>query len=77
MTLKVKKYGEAGVREYWIFDPDKRVLITYNFTVDGFLPQIHLLSDKVPLMLTGGELIIDLEPLGGILDEWEMAGVAT
>lgn len=77
MTLKVKKYGEAGVQEYWIFDPDKRVLITYNFTVDGFLPQIHPLSDKVPLMLTGGELIVDLEPLGGILDEWEMAGAAT
>ncbi len=71
MTLKVKKYGEAGVQEYWIFDPDKRVLITYDFAKDDFLPQIHPLSDTVPLMMTGGELVIDLMPLNGILDEWE------
>ncbi len=32
MTLKLLKYREAGVREYWIINPDTRVINTFVFS---------------------------------------------
>ena len=31
MGVKLFKYRSAGVREYWIMDPGKRIVIVYNF----------------------------------------------
>ncbi len=31
MGIKLFKYRSAGVREYWIMDPEKRIVIVYNF----------------------------------------------
>lgn len=31
---KLLKYREAGVKEYWVVDPDKKVIIVYNFIED-------------------------------------------
>ena len=30
--LKCRKYFEAGVREYWMIDPEKRIVYTYDWT---------------------------------------------
>ena len=38
--LKLFKYRTAGVREYWIVDPDKERIFVYRFeqdTVDEYL----------------------------------------
>ena len=63
MALKLQKYLNAGVREYWIIDPDRKVLITYDFSNEAFLPVIHTLEEKVPVAISGGQLVIDLEPV--------------
>ncbi|MCI8315652.1 MAG: Uma2 family endonuclease [Lachnospiraceae bacterium] len=33
---KLLKYGTAGVREYWIVDPTKQLIMVYNFEQDTF-----------------------------------------
>ena len=42
---KLFKYRTAGVREYWVVDPDKNLILVYNFE-QGTSEQ-YTLSDKV------------------------------
>lgn len=42
---KLFKYRTAGVREYWIVDPMKQLIMVYNFEQDIF--KQHSFSDKV------------------------------
>ena len=44
--LKRYKYQNAGVREYWIVDPEKRKIMTYAFVRDG-VPSIYTFDDAV------------------------------
>lgn len=43
--LKLFKYRSAGVREYWIVDPDKNRVMVYNFESDS--GDEYTLSDTV------------------------------
>lgn len=69
MSVKLNKYMEAGVREYWIIDPDKRVLITHNFMDEEYIPEVHELSGSVPVAISEGELLIELEPVLESIEE--------
>lgn len=42
---KLLKYGTAGVKEYWIVDPLKQLILVYNFEQDTF--EEYSFSDKV------------------------------
>ncbi|RKI41767.1 Uma2 family endonuclease [bacterium D16-51] len=42
---KLLKYGTAGVREYWIVDPMKLLIMVYNFEHDTF--EQYSFSDKI------------------------------
>lgn len=42
---KLFKYRTAGVREYWIVDPMKQLIMVYNFEHDAF--EQYSFSDKV------------------------------
>ena len=42
---KLLKYGTAGVKEYWIVDPMKQLIMVYNFEHDTF--EQYSFSDKV------------------------------
>ena len=42
---KLLKYGTAGVREYWIVDPMRQLIMVYNFEYDTF--EQYSFSDKV------------------------------
>ena len=57
---KLVKYMEAGVKEYWLIDPDAGKLIVYWFEEEIY-PEIYGLQGKVPVGIYGGELEIDLD----------------
>ncbi len=59
-TLKLQKYAAAGVKEYWLLDPDKEKLLVYDFAREQN-PTIYGLTGKVPVGIYGGKLQIDLD----------------
>lgn len=42
---KLLKYGTAGVREYWIVDPMKQLIMVYNFEQDTY--EQYSFTDKI------------------------------
>ena len=58
MTNKLQKYSDAGVREYWIIDPDDGRVITYDLEHDCRVA-IYTFHDRVPVMIYDGDLEID------------------
>lgn len=58
MYLKQDKYRNAGVREYWIVDPDKKKVIVYLF---GEEPDVNIygFTDKIPVSISKGVCEID------------------
>lgn len=57
-TLKLRKYRDAGVKEYWIIDPKKERVTVYVFEED-FLPAQYSFDDTIPVGISGGECSID------------------
>lgn len=43
---KLNLYQEAGVREYWIVDPLKKIILVYNLE-DADAPTMYRLTDKI------------------------------
>ena len=62
MFLKLNKYRSAGVREYWMVDPDKKTVIAYHFENDDDL-SFYTFRDKVPVGIYGGDCVIDFAPI--------------
>ena len=56
--LKLKKYKEAGCREYWIVDIDNRS-VTLFFFEDEKWPVHYSFDDKVPIKISDGMCEID------------------
>lgn len=48
--IKFKLYQQAGVREYWIVDPDKQLVLVYTL-VNGqyYVPEVYTAKDTVPV----------------------------
>ncbi len=66
--LKLSKYNNAGVREYWMIDPYKRIILTYDLQ-NGDSPAIYPIDAEVPVHLYDGELKICLARLNQWLSE--------
>ncbi len=58
VTVKLRKYIGAGVREYWIVDPDTERVYVYLIE-EGELPFICGYGEKVPVGISGGTCSID------------------
>ena len=58
-VLKLWKYMNAGVREYWMVDTDKKKIICYFFE-QGEEATEYSLEDDIPVMIYEGKLMINL-----------------
>lgn len=63
---KLEKYRSAGVREYWMIDPDKQKLIVYQFEEEVY-PAVYGLEGKVPVGIYEGSLQIDMDLIRGLI----------
>lgn len=70
---KLQKYTEAGVKEYWIIDPIRKVLVTYHWK-DNYLPHMYPLQGKVGLALYDEELQVDLDKVGALIQDYPEGG---
>lgn len=68
-TKKLQKYCDAGVKEYWILDPQKKFLLTYDFLHDN-LPCIYPLAGLAEIAIYDGELQIDLDEIAALIQDW-------
>lgn len=62
LYLKLMKYEQAGVREYWIVDPDKKRVIVYDFE-HGECPVVYNFQDMVPVQIFGGQCRVDFSEI--------------
>lgn len=68
-TKKLQKYCDAGVKEYWILDPQKKLLLTYDFLHDN-LPCIYPLTGQAGVAMYDGQLQIDLDEIAALIQDW-------
>lgn len=66
MGIKQAKYMNAGVREYWIVDPDARKIVVYDLEQEK-LPVIYGFGDSVPVRIFQGECVIDFAQIYGYI----------
>ena len=69
MFLKVNKYRDAGVREYWIIDPEKKTVITYHFENNDEYA-VYSFRDRIPVGIFGGDLVIDFSEIDDYVMPW-------
>ncbi len=62
MQLKAYKYANAGVREYWMIDPDGKKIVMYDFEHEA-IPQIFGFDSKVPVGIFGTDFVIDFSEI--------------
>lgn len=70
LVLKLHKYKNANVREYWVVDPDTKRILVYNFTEDDF-PQSYTFSDVIPVGISHGTCSIDFSKIDDELKIFE------
>ncbi len=69
MTIKLAKYRMAGVREYWIIDPKKRVLIKYNFMDEDYTPEIMPLEGETGIAIYDDKCKVNLDKINDIIQD--------
>ena len=67
-ALKAGKYMNAGVREYWIVDPYKKILLIFDFENESGTT-ICGLEESAPIGIYGGKLKISFDNIVQIIDE--------
>ena len=59
---KLRKYKQAGVREYWIVDLDEHIVITYLFGEKTYTG-IYGFESRIPVGIYQGDLTIDFNEI--------------
>ena len=59
MLLKLHKYQNAGVKEYWIVDPDHNTVLVYDLRSDDFYPEKYDFDAVIPIHISDGKCSID------------------
>jgi len=65
MIKKHSKYGEAGVREYWVVNIEKRKVIAYDF--ENRDVSIAAFEGEMPLAIYDGRISINLDELAKVV----------
>ena len=60
VLLKMLKYKNAGVREYWIIFPDEKIVMVYNFS-KTMEPKHFTFDDVIPVDIWDGKCTIDFK----------------
>ncbi len=70
MTLKLQKYVNAGVREYWIVDPDKETIIVYKMKQEegqekgqDIVAKFYTFESQIPVGIFNDECIVDFKEI--------------
>jgi len=73
---KLAKYLNAGVREYWLIDPDKKTLLAYNFDEEEVIsPMVRGLCGRMPVAIYQGRLEINLDLVAEMIEEYPDDGL--
>lgn len=62
MNTKHSKYAAAGVREYWLIDPDKKKVVVCDLENEE-LPVVYGFENRVPVGIFQGECEIDFSEI--------------
>ena len=68
MGIKLSKYINAGVREYWIVDPEKESVIVYDIEND-IQVSVYSFENQVPVKIFQDECIVDFKEIKTYLEE--------
>ena len=71
MILKLYKYEKAGVREYWIVDPEHRTVTVHFFDTDHYDPVRYTFHDQIPVQISKGKCSIDFSRIEERLARYE------
>ena len=74
MLLKLYKYQNAGVKEYWIVDPDHETILVYDFREDNFYPEKYDFDSVIPIHISDGQCSIDFSRVNRALKKVRSAG---
>ncbi|MBQ1923982.1 MAG: Uma2 family endonuclease, partial [Lachnospiraceae bacterium] len=74
MLLKLYKYQNAGVREYWIVDPDHERVLVYDFGTDSFYPDQYDFESLIPIHISEGLCSIDFSKVSRALKKVRSSG---
>ena len=66
--LKLGKYAQAGVREYWMIDPDTEKTVVY-WTDETEIPAIYGPEDEIPVGIFQGEMKVSMKEIFGQIRE--------
>ena len=62
MVRKLKKYKNAGVKEYWIVNIEEKSVLVYDFTKSDF-PTEYSFHDKVPVGIWDGKCKVNFRKI--------------
>lgn len=62
-VLKLWKYANSGVREYWIIDYKKDLVRTFYFDEEDMDPVDYTLKDDIPVRIYDGKLMLNLNDI--------------
>ena len=69
LFVKLSKYKNAGVREFWIIDPDKKTVMVWDFEHDDQVA-LYGFRDRIPVSIYDKNLVIDFSVIDNLLLEW-------
>jgi len=75
MLLKLHKYQNAGVKEYWIVDPDHDTVLVYDLRSDDFYPEKYDFDSVIPIHISDGKCSIDFSRVSSALARVRSAGL--